>query len=105
MLIGNSLLDLVQLRLGQSSKGRVINLMWRYGAAAFAASIRRHMGWDLSRVLRWAAGRGGPALSGQELGNGSWLYEEMGDRASLFSVIVRRDNDPMPQRETPAAEG
>jgi hypothetical protein len=73
--------------------------MRRYGAAAFAASILRHMGWDLSLITASIKSSGsalggrqrGQALLGQAKENGSRLYEEIGDRASLFSVIVRRD--------------
>jgi hypothetical protein len=52
--------------------------MWRYGAAAIAASIRRHMGWDLSRIIA-SMNCSGSALGGRQRGS-SFIKPGVGKR-------------------------
>jgi hypothetical protein len=56
--------------------------MWRYGAAAIAASIRRHMGWDLSRIIASKKSRG--SASGRTRSVSSLMTPGSGNRPRLF---------------------
>jgi hypothetical protein len=73
-----SILDLVQLGLGRCRQNSESILMWRYGAAVFAASIRRHIGWVLSRMTANINSRGS-ALAGRQRGS-SFIKPGVGKR-------------------------